>query len=93
MLARALAEEPDVLILDEPTSALDMKSESLVQDTLESLKGHSTMFIIAHRLSTLNSCDRIMVLGNGELQGFDTAAELRGSNPFYAEAVKLSRLR
>ena len=62
VLARALAEEPDVLILDEPTSALDMKSESLVQDTLEGLKGHSTMFIIAHRLSTLNACDRIMVL-------------------------------
>jgi len=93
VLARALAEEPDVLILDEPTSALDMKSESLVQDTLEGLKGHSTMFIIAHRLSTLNDCDRIMVLGKGELQGFDTAAELRRSNPFFAEAVKLSQLR
>ncbi len=93
VLARALAEEPDVLILDEPTSALDMKSESLVQDTLEGLKGHSTLFIIAHRLSTLNDCDRIMVLGKGELQGFDTAAELRRSNPFFAEAVELSQLR
>jgi ATP-binding cassette, subfamily B, bacterial len=93
VIARALAEEPDVLILDEPTSALDMKSESLVQDTLEGLKGHSTMFIIAHRLSTLNACDRIMVLSMGELQGFDTAHELRRSNPFYAEAVKLSQLR
>jgi ATP-binding cassette, subfamily B, bacterial len=93
VLARALAEEPDVLILDEPTSALDMKSESLVQDTLEGLKGHSTMFIIAHRLSTLNSCDRIMVLSNGQLQGFDTHAELRRSNPFFAEAVQLSQLR
>jgi ATP-binding cassette, subfamily B, bacterial len=93
VLARALAEEPDVLILDEPTSALDMKSESLVQDTLEGLKGHSTMFIIAHRLSTLNSCDRIMVLFNGQLQGFDTHAELRRSNPFFAEAVELSQLR
>ena len=93
VLARALAEEPDVLILDEPTSALDMKSESLVQDTLEGLKGHSTMFIIAHRLSTLNACDRIMVLSNGQLQGFDTHAELRRSNPFFAEAVELSQLR
>ena len=93
VLARDLAEEPDVLILDEPTSALDMKSESMVQDTLEGLKGHSTMFIIAHRLSTLNACDRIMVLSNGELQGFDTHAELRRSNPFFAEAVQLSQLR
>jgi ABC-type multidrug transport system fused ATPase/permease subunit len=93
VLARALAEEPDVLILDEPTSALDMKSESLVQDTLSGLKGRSTMFIIAHRLSTLNSCDRIMVLSHGELQGFDTAEALRRSNPFFAEAVELSQLR
>jgi len=93
VLARALAEEPDVLILDEPTSALDMKSESLVQDTLGGLKGRSTMFIIAHRLSTLNACDRIMVLTNGELQGFDTHDELRRSNPFFAEAVALSQLR
>ena len=62
-----------------------MKSESLVQETLEGLKGHATMFIIAHRLSTLNTCDRIMVLSKGELQGFDTAAELRRSNPFFAK--------
>jgi ABC-type multidrug transport system fused ATPase/permease subunit len=93
VLARALAEEPDVLILDEPTSALDMKSESLVQQTLQTLKGRSTMFIIAHRLSTLNDCDRIMVLKDGVLQAFDAATTLRESNAFFAEAVQLSRLR
>jgi ATP-binding cassette subfamily B protein len=93
VLARALAEEPDVLILDEPTSALDMKSESLVQETLRDLKGRSTMFIIAHRLSTLNDCDRIMVLHDGELQAFDSAEALRGSNAFFSEAVELSQLR
>ena len=93
VLARALAEEPDVLILDEPTSALDMKSESLVQQTLQGLKGRSTMFIIAHRLSTLNDCDRIMVLKDGELQAFEAASALRESNAFFAEAVQLSQLR
>ena len=93
VLARAMAEEPDVLILDEPTSALDMKSESLVQQTLQGLKGRSTMFIIAHRLSTLNDCDRIMVLKDGVLQAFDAASTLRESNAFYAEAVTLSQLR
>jgi len=93
VLARAMAEEPDVLILDEPTSALDMKSESLVQQTLQGLKGRSTMFIIAHRLSTLNDCDRIMVLKDGELQAFEAASALRESNAFFAEAVQLSQLR
>jgi ATP-binding cassette subfamily B protein len=93
VLARALAERPDVLILDEPTSALDMKSESLVQETLEGLKGTSTMFIIAHRLSTLNSCDRIMVLKDGEIQAFGDSAALRESNEFFSEAVRLSQLR
>ena len=70
-----------------------MKSESLVQETLDGLKGRATMFIIAHRLSTLNSCDRIMVLNQGELQGFDSAHALRESNPFFSEAVRLSQLR
>lgn len=93
VLARALAERPDVLILDEPTSALDMKSESLVQETLEGLKGTSTMFIIAHRLSTLNACDRIMVLKDGEIQAFEASAALRESNEFFSEAVRLSQLR
>ena len=93
VLARALAESPDVLILDEPTSALDMKSESLVQETLEGLKGTSTMFIIAHRLSTLNACDRIMVLKDGEIQAFEASAALRESNEFFSEAVRLSQLR
>ena len=93
VLARALAERPDVLILDEPTSALDMKSESLVQETLEGLKGTSTMFIIAHRLSTLNACDRIMVLKDGEIQAFGASEALRQSNEFFSEAVRLSQLR
>jgi len=93
VLARALAERPDVLILDEPTSALDMKSESLVQETLEGLKGTSTMFIIAHRLSTLNACDRIMVLKDGEIQAFEPSEALRESNEFFSEAVRLSQLR
>jgi ABC-type multidrug transport system fused ATPase/permease subunit len=70
-----------------------MKSESLVQETLEGLKVTSTIFIIAHRLSTLNSCDRIMVLKDGEIQAFGDSAALRESNEFFSEAVRLSQLR
>jgi ABC-type multidrug transport system fused ATPase/permease subunit len=91
-IARALAGSPDVIVLDEPTSALDMQSEALIQKTLEELKGRVTLVIVAHRLSTLNNCDRIMVLGDGRLQAFGTSAELLGSNEFYRRAVELSRL-
>lgn len=91
-LARALAGRPDVLVLDEPTSALDMRSESLVQETLGELHGSVTMFVIAHRLSTLNHCDRIMVFRKGELEAFGTREELLESNAFFRDAVALSQL-
>lgn len=92
-IARALAADPQLLVLDEPTSALDMRSESRVHETLTELQGSVTMLIIAHRLSTLKTCDRIMVLGNGHLQAFGERAELESDNQFYREAIALSKLR
>jgi ATP-binding cassette, subfamily B, bacterial len=91
-IARALAGGADVIVLDEPTSALDMRSESLMQETIGELKGAATVIIIAHRLSTLSACDRIMVVSEGRLQAFDEAARLVETNGFYREAVQLSRL-
>ncbi len=91
-IARALAGEPDVIVLDEPTSALDMRSESLVQQTLAELRGEVTLVIIAHRLSTLAGCDRIVVLGDGRVQAFDTPETLMETNEFYRQAVTLSNL-
>jgi ATP-binding cassette, subfamily B, bacterial len=92
-IARALVENPDVLILDEPTSALDVRSEHLVRTTLLGMKERATVIVIAHRLSTLEICDRIMVIQNGELKGFDTPARLEQSNDFYREALVLSGMR
>jgi ABC-type multidrug transport system fused ATPase/permease subunit len=92
-IARALVGDPDVVVLDEPTSALDVKSESLMRETLEGLAPAKTVFVIAHRLSTLSICERIMVILNGEMHGFDTPAELESSNPFYREALALSGMR
>ena len=92
-IARALVEQPDVLILDEPTSALDVRSEHLVRSTLEGLKERMTVIVIAHRLSTLTICDRIMVIKDGELKDFDTAGQLERSSEFYREALALSGLR
>ncbi len=92
-IARALVEQPDVLILDEPTSALDVRSEHLIRTTLLGLKERMTVVVIAHRLSTLDICDRIMVIQDGELRGFDTPQNLERSSEFYREALVLSGLR
>lgn len=91
-LARALAGDPGILVLDEPTSSLDLQTEALIQESLESLRGQITLFIVAHRLSTLGLCDRIMVFDDRTLQAFDEPAVLLQSNGFYREAVSLSRL-
>ncbi len=92
-IARALVRKPSMLVLDEPTSALDMRSESLVHETLADLKESMTLFVIAHRLSTLNTCDRIMVMRGGRLQAFGLRSELEQDNDFYREALSLSRIR
>lgn len=92
-IARALVERPDVLILDEPTSALDVRSEHLIRTTLQTLKADMTVIVIAHRLSTLEICDRIMVIQDGRLVAFDSPEVLESSNEFYREALLLSGLR
>jgi ATP-binding cassette, subfamily B, bacterial len=93
VIARALVEQPDVLILDEPTSALDVRSEYLVRGALEALRDQMTVIIIAHRLSTLDNCDRIMVVMDGELKAFDTPDRLAETNEFYRDALAMSGIR
>lgn len=92
-IARALVEEPDVLILDEPTSALDVRSETLVRDTLLELGQRMTVIVIAHRLSTLEICSKLMVIQHGELVAFDRPENLERDSDFYREALVLSGMR
>jgi len=66
-LARALYKNPDILILDEATSALDNKSEALVQQALKALKSEMITFTVAHRLSTIEDADKIMVFEKGQI--------------------------
>jgi ABC-type multidrug transport system fused ATPase/permease subunit len=89
-LARALAARPEVLVLDEPTSALDPKSEILVQESLTALKQELTLFIVAHRMSTLDICDRVMIIIDGKLAAFDTIALLQRHNSYYRTASTLA---
>jgi ATP-binding cassette subfamily B protein len=89
-LARALAAHPEVLVLDEPTSALDPQSETLIGESLTALKHELTLFIIAHRMSTLDICDRVMVIVDGRLVAFDTKALLERDSPYYRDASRLA---
>jgi len=89
-LARALAARPEVLVLDEPTSALDPHSETLIGESLTALRSELTLFIIAHRMSTLDICDRVMVIVDGRLVGFDTKALLQTQNTYYRHASQLA---
>jgi ABC-type multidrug transport system fused ATPase/permease subunit len=85
-LARALAARPSVLVLDEPTSALDPRSEALIQESLSGIKSELTLFIVAHRMSTLDICDRVMVILDGRLAAFDTRTLLQRENAYYRSA-------
>ena len=91
-IARALVGIPELLILDEPTSALDGQSESLIRDTLAQLKGDMTIVIIAHRMSTLDICDRIMVVERGVVSALGTPLELEHTSAFYRQALTVAGL-
>ena len=66
-IARAIARDAPILLLDEATAALDNESERIVQDTLSNMMQHKTTLVIAHRLSTVQSADLILVIENGEI--------------------------
>ncbi len=83
-LARAVLKDPAVLILDEATSALDSASEALVQDAIERLRAGRTALIIAHRLSTVQRADRIVVVERGRIVEQGPHAELLGKGGLYA---------
>lgn len=76
-IARALYRNPSILILDEATSALDAQLEDEISKVFRALKGKLTLVIIAHRLSTVMSCDTIFYIDNGRIVDFGTFSELR----------------
>jgi len=90
-IARALLRRPSILIFDEATSALDTQTERLVQRAIGAMRGERTIFVIAHRLATLQQVDRVVVLEGGALVQSGSHADLIAQEGLYRELSTLGR--
>ena len=88
-IARAILNNPPIMILDEATSSLDSESEKLVQDALEKLMKNRTSIIIAHRLSTIKNADQILVMSEGQIVEKGNHKDLIKKNGIYSNLIKL----
>ncbi len=88
-IARAILRDPKILILDEATSSVDTQTEKKIQEALERLTKGRTTIAIAHRLSTLRKCDRIVVIKNGEIGEMGTHQELLEKKGMFYELVQI----
>jgi ATP-binding cassette subfamily B protein len=87
--ARALAFDPKILILDEATSSIDTETEQLIQQAVERVMEGRTSMVVAHRLSTIQKCDRIMVFHHGELRESGSHNELLAHRGLYWRLYQL----
>ena len=88
-IARAIVKNPPILILDEATSSLDSESEKHVQSAIENLMNHRTVFVIAHRLSTVHNASKILVLDKGKIVQEGKHEELVNTDGLYKQLHKM----
>lgn len=88
-IARALIKDPDILILDEPTAALDSETEKSLFERLPELIRKKTLFVVTHRLSTINACDRLLLLNESQVVDNGTPQSLMATNAYYRQMVDL----
>lgn len=86
-LARALVKDPDILVLDEPTSALDSRTEDSIFQSLPTVIQNKTLFVVAHRLSTIRDSDCILLLNKSHLVAVGTHRSLSETNDYYRSLV------
>jgi len=86
-IARAIVANPSILVFDEATSALDAKTERAVQDAIEALRGERTIFLVAHRLSTVRHADRIVVVDQGRIVQVGSHDELMRTPGIYRDLI------
>lgn len=92
MIARGLYKNPKILIFDEATSSLDVETEHEITKMLTSLKGNKTLIAIAHRLSTLKECDKLIYLKDGVIVDVGTFEELENRHEDFKNLIKLSQI-
>jgi ABC-type multidrug transport system fused ATPase/permease subunit len=92
-IARAVLKNPPILILDEATSSLDTESERIVQDAINKLMQNRTCIVIAHRLSTVQHADEIIVMQQGEIAERGTHAQLIAANGIYTHLVQMQQVK
>ena len=91
-IARAIYRDPEIIILDEATSALDVQVEHEITDMLVQISKSKTILAIAHRLSTLKSCNKLIYMKDGEIVDVGTFEELSGRYAEFEKLVKLSSI-
>lgn len=91
-IARELFKDIDILIMDEATSALDSETENAIQQSVDALKGQYTIFMVAHRLSTIRNADRIVVMNKGKIQDVGSFDVLIATSSLFKKMIALQEL-